>query len=593
LRYANGSSGARPSAVTVNDSVLAGSVPFAPTGSWDTWSEVSLQVALKAGTNKIRITATTDSGGPNLDAMQVTSNVGGEARCATANEGSSAALSCPNGQVIAAVGFASYGNFSASCPSLSKGTCHAASAQSKVEAQCLNKSSCAVAASNASFGDPCAGVPKRLGVNYTCKGGGTPPPPPPPASTGMPVLLLAGQSNMEGNTDRSLHDGLMSDLASGTTQTQEQRLRERLTSWYQTWSNGYAMYGYSATRVALEASELVRLSRAGLVGASLSQPDPKILCAWNGAPQPLTLSCGNPYGPELTLGRALATTAHSPTSLIKVAKGGTSLYTDWLSTTAARRAGRSVGPLFTKLRERIASLRASPTSVNPSCTSQTCRWAAFVWFQGENDTFDAPYAQAYEQNLRDLLADVRAEIGVPTLPVIVVEIGAWAKSMAHGATVARAQQTVVESDPHARLVSTDDLSGFYHYDPAAQLIIGERVANALKPMLSGGQPPPPPPPPSGDPKCAEAKEGGAVTLSCPSAQTIRSIAFASYGTPTGTCPSFATGACHASSAKGKVEAACMNKTSCRLDANNGVFGDPCEGTPKRLVFSYSCGAGGG
>jgi hypothetical protein len=278
FRYANGSSGTRQAAVSINGASPAGNVPFGSTGSWETWSRVSLQVTLKAGTNRIRVTANTDSGGPNLDAMELTSTGSEDARCATANEGASATLSCASGQVIASVGFASYGNFSASCPNLSKGSCHAASSQSKVEAQCLNKSSCVVAANNASFGDPCAGVPKRLGVTYTCKSGGTPPPPPPP---------------------------------------------------------------------------------------------------------------------------------------------------------------------------------------------------------------------------------------------------------------------------------------------------------------------------SGDPKCAEAKEGGAATLSCPSAQVIRSIAFASYGTPKGACPSFSTGACHASTAKSKVEAACLNQASCRLDANNGVFGDPCEGTAKRLVVSYSCGDGGG
>ena len=69
------------------------------------------------------------------------------------------------------------------------------------------------------------------------------------------------------------------------------------------------------------------------------------------------------------------------------------------------------------------------------------------------------------------------------LPVIVVEIGAWAQSMEFGDVVASAQQSVAAADPNLGIVPTDDLSGFYHYDPAAQLIIGERIAKLLLSML--------------------------------------------------------------------------------------------------------------
>ena len=117
--------------------------------------------------------------------------------------------------------------------------------------------------------------------------------------------------------------------------------------------------------------------------------------------------------------------------------------------------------------------------MHPTCLEQECRFAAFIWFQGENDSFDEENATAYEQNLTNLIADVRAEIGSLSLPVIIVQIGAWAQSMSFGTTVAAAQQAVAQADPLAELVTTDDLSGFYHYDPAAQLIMGERIAKVL------------------------------------------------------------------------------------------------------------------
>ena len=90
---------------------------------------------------------------------------------------------------------------------------------------------------------------------------------------------------------------------------------------------------------------------------------------------------------------------------------------------------------------------------------------------------------AYEQNLTNLIADVRAEIGDPALPVIILEMGAWAQSLTYGGVVTSAQQAVVAADANAELVVTDDLSGFYLYDAGAHLIIGERVGQALVPML--------------------------------------------------------------------------------------------------------------
>ncbi|MCU0665309.1 MAG: M66 family metalloprotease [Myxococcota bacterium] len=92
-------------------------------------------------------------------------------------------------------------------------------------------------------------------------------------------------------------------------------------------------------------------------------------------------------------------------------------------------------------------------------------------------------------------------------------------------------------------------------------------------------------------QCAQAAEGSTANLSCPSGQVMRVISFASYGTPTGSCPSFATSSCHASTSKSKVESACLNKGSCSVGASNGVFGDPCVGTPKKLAVAYTCGTG--
>ena len=72
FRYANGGGSARPLALTINGAAQApnSSVSFAPTGSWTNWRTTSMPVTLRAGMNRIRLTATGRSG-PNIDALAV------------------------------------------------------------------------------------------------------------------------------------------------------------------------------------------------------------------------------------------------------------------------------------------------------------------------------------------------------------------------------------------------------------------------------------------------------------------------------------------------------------------------------------------
>jgi hypothetical protein len=93
--------------------------------------------------------------------------------------------------------------------------------------------------------------------------------------------------------------------------------------------------------------------------------------------------------------------------------------------------------------------------------------------------------------------------------------------------------------------------------------------------------------------CVVATEGSTAELLCPNGQTVVSIDFASYGVQTGSCESgLQVGVCHAANSADKVKAACLGKQSCTVQASNGVFGDPCVGTRKRLAVVYACGNSG-
>lgn len=306
----------------------------------------------------------------------------------------------------------------------------------------------------------------------------------------LPMFLLAGQSNMEGNVDALLLTSLVEELGKDSSDPDvKTRMLAILYDWYWKANGGYASYGHTDAMAELEINELIAYRDQGLMGPDLTAPHQNTYCSFNDAPvgkleASEEAGCGNPFGPELMLGhvwekRGQSTTPPLSSSLVKVARGGTTLFKDWRSPAS----GGEVGPDYLLLKERIADLRNDPASVHPDCEDKECKWSAFIWFQGENDSLDAAHAPAYEANLRNLLADVRAEVGNPALPVIIVQTGAWAQSLEFGAEVAAAQQRIVDEDMHAELVVTDDLSGFYHYDPAAQLIIGRRIADVMETTL--------------------------------------------------------------------------------------------------------------
>jgi Ni,Fe-hydrogenase III small subunit len=82
--------------------------------------------------------------------------------------------------------------------------------------------------------------------------------------------------------------------------------------------------------------------------------------------------------------------------------------------------------------------------------------------------------------------------------------------------------------------------------------------------------------------CGIAGENGFITITAPVGAVIDRVDFASYGTPTGNCGSFALGGCNATNSKTIIEQLALNKNSFSVGANNGVFGDPCNGTVKNL-----------
>lgn len=84
--------------------------------------------------------------------------------------------------------------------------------------------------------------------------------------------------------------------------------------------------------------------------------------------------------------------------------------------------------------------------------------------------------------------------------------------------------------------------------------------------------------------CGTANENQSITLSSPNGLPFTNTIFASYGLPNGTCGNFTVGSCHATTSTNVIDGLAVGNTSFTVNANNTTFGDPCNGTVKRLYI---------
>ena len=87
-------------------------------------------------------------------------------------------------------------------------------------------------------------------------------------------------------------------------------------------------------------------------------------------------------------------------------------------------------------------------------------------------------------------------------------------------------------------------------------------------------------------QCSTAGEGGTCSDTATGSYVFNRRDFSSYGTPNGGCGGFAYGGCNSGNSNSWNP--CPTK-SYSVGANNGNWGDPCGGTPKRMYVQMSYG----
>ena len=243
----------------------------------------------------------------------------------------------------------------------------------------------------------------------------------PAGGDSVKVFILAGQSNMEGqavvdlvgeNAAKDYNDGrgtLAWVAARPETAARVAHLRNADGSW-KTRDDVFVRY-------QPEGSAL----KAGPLGVGFTPYD--------GA---------NHFGPELALGFVLGDAIEEPVLLIKTAWGGKSLYTDFRPPSSGGETGRYYRLMLEDVRNALSRIDEE----FPALRGKKPELAGFVWYHGWNDGCDPANAvPQYEQNLVNLIRDVRAEFGVADLPAVIGEItGPWVDAPDEWKTLREAQR---------------------------------------------------------------------------------------------------------------------------------------------------------
>lgn len=202
------------------------------------------------------------------------------------------------------------------------------------------------------------------------------------------------------------------------------------------------------------------------------------------------------FGPELQFGHVIGNALSNRVLLIKTAWGGKSLYRDFRPPSS----GGTVGPYYTKMIAQVREAAENLTRDFPGHDDGGVEIAGFVWYHGWNDGCEPKTAvPEYETNLVNLIRDVRRDLGVPRLPVVVGELtGPWVEAPGAWDTLRKAQAaaaarpefagtvTFVETHDFVRKPEESPNPGHGHHEfgnAETYFLVGDALGKGMKRLL--------------------------------------------------------------------------------------------------------------
>jgi hypothetical protein len=146
------------------------------------------------------------------------------------------------------------------------------------------------------------------------------------------------------------------------------------------------------------------------------------------------------FGAELQFGHVVGDRLENPVLLIKTAWGGKSLSKDFRPPSS----GGETGTYYQKMIEEVRTALANLPAEFAAAAGRRHELAGFVWWHGWNDGCEPKTAvPEYEQNLANLIHDVRRDLNAPKLPVVIGELtGPWVDAPPEWEQLRKAQAAV-------------------------------------------------------------------------------------------------------------------------------------------------------
>jgi len=203
------------------------------------------------------------------------------------------------------------------------------------------------------------------------------------------------------------------------------------------------------------------------------------------------------FGPELQFGHLVGNHFENQVLIIKTAWGGRDLYKDFRPPSS----GGAVGPFYTQMLATVNGVLGDLKTQFPGYAGGGYELAGFVWWHGWND-FCSPKigVPEYEQNLVNLINDVRRDLKTPKLPVVIGEFtGPWGADCKEAAALAirKAQKDAAARPEFAgtvKFIETHDFvraekdsptgEGYHEFkNGETYFLIGDALGKAMKELL--------------------------------------------------------------------------------------------------------------
>lgn len=112
-----------------------------------------------------------------------------------------------------------------------------------------------------------------------------------------------------------------------------------------------------------------------------------------------------------------------------------------------------------------------------------------LWHQGESDSADAKNAATHAERLAQMFKDLRADLGLPALPIAVGQLGEFLlpARQPHAATVRAGLRGLPAALPHVGLADSTGLGHLgddLHFSADASRELGRRFAMAMRQLRS-------------------------------------------------------------------------------------------------------------